>query len=100
MKNRRILHTLSEVYNILNDKSPRYLTSLFSNISAIHGHNTRQRELLYVPARRTTKSHYSFMSQAPILYNALPDHVKNCDSMKSFKLQCKKYLLISQMSQD
>ena len=99
MKNRRHLHMYTEIYKISNNMSPSYLSQSFSNVTSIHRYNTRQRELIYVPAVRTTTRYKCFMSQAPIGFNALPDHIRVSSTIKKFKIQCRQFLFSLQNAQ-
>ncbi len=98
MEKRRLLHMLSEVYKIYNNLSANYLK--FNTTSDIHNYSTRQADHIYIPMRRTAISTNSFMSRGPVLYNNLPDNIKQMSSLMKFKQACKKYLLLLQMPSD
>ena len=97
MNNRRRLHLLVESYKISNSISAPYLS--FNTISNVHTYNTRQMNNIYVPMRRTTISAKSFMSQAPLMFNALPDDIKTQTTLPSFKKKCRSYLFALQNTQ-
>ncbi len=94
MSNRRLLHIYVEVYKITNKLSANYLT--FPTVSNVHDYSTRQTGHIYVAMRRTTSSSQSFMARAPLLFNDLPNDIKQCTSVAQFKKQCKNYLMTNQ----
>ena len=97
IKNRQLLHSHLQVFKIIHNLSPEYLS--FDTVSNVHQHNTRQSDQLYVSTRRTSRSSHSFMSRAPLWYNCLPNDVKSCNSINTFKQKCKHYLLSLQAAQ-
>ena len=97
MGNRRKLHACTNVYNILNNNAPEYITSEINLVSDIHTYNTRQRSRIYVDTRRTAMGFKSFMSHAPLLFNALPSCITNLSNVNSFKSKYKNYLLSIQV---
>ena len=96
MSNRRMLHAFTTIHKIINKQCPLYLSRSFNLVSEYHNYNTRQQEHLYVDTRRTALGQKSFMSSAPVMYNNLPDNVKNSTTLKSFKFNCQKHLFSAQ----
>ena len=82
------------VFKILNNLAPYYLTSLlvlkYQPARLLRSSN---RLLLQVPFVNTVAyGHRSFSYYAPIVWNSLPDHIKNSKSVSTFK-QCLKTFL-------
>ena len=99
MSNRRLLHSFTELFKINNNLSPSYLSSLICGVSDVHDHNTRQRGFLYGRTSRTTTTNKSFFFKIPVLFNALPNYVKQASSVSSFKTKCRNYLMSTQFTQ-
>ena len=74
-------------YKALNDLTPEYVSNMLKPVSQTHGLNLRSSENgdLYVPLSRTTLYSGAFSCSAPKLWNALPQSVKSCDTLNSFK---------------
>ena len=95
MNERRKLHCLTMMYKILNGNAPNYLKDMFTLQNEIHNSNTRssRRNLIWVDKGITSKVHRnSFKFYAPTQYNKLPEEIKNCNSVASFKSNLSKYL--------
>ena len=80
-------------YKCMHNQAPRYLSALFRKRSTIHSHNTRYNNNLQIPRLRTAFAQNSFHYRAVSIWNSLPEHLKNCNSVKLFKLRLKSALL-------
>lgn len=78
-------------YRAVNNLSPEYITQLLKPVSEVHPRNLRSSEngSLYVPKARTALYDSSFSCSAPRLWNALPQTVKSCGSLPTFKQSLK-----------
>jgi hypothetical protein len=86
MKNRRYLHSLCYIYKILNTKAPKYLYD-----KLLHSKNTRN-NLITVPLHSSALRGNSFFVIGPILWNKLPNLIKNLGYI-GFQESCRSFLL-------
>ena len=94
MNNRRIVHSLSMLYKIINKLAPEYLYRRIATRSSFHNHNTRIRLALDVRNVRSSKKKNSFFINIPKLYNEISLHLElPCKTILTFKNKCKKYYL-------
>ena len=95
IRDRRNLHTLSLLYNILNNPlSPSYLVSRFTELSA-HGLDLRSANLLTLLIPRHSSAFYenSFTVFAAKLWNNLDTDTRKSPSIHVFKSRLKKSYL-------
>ena len=79
-----------EIYKILNDMGPRYLSYLFSK--SITPYQSRDDNKLIQPLKRTTSFRIkSFAYFGTYLWNMLPQHIKNLVSLYNFKSLIRKW---------
>ena len=80
-----------EIYNILNDMGPDYLSCLFSKSNTPY--QLRDDNKLIQPLKRTTTFGIkSFAYFGTHLWNMLPNHIKNSVSLYDFKSLIRKWL--------
>ena len=80
-------------FKTLNDLAPYCLTSLLLKYQPARLLHSSNRLLLQVPSVNTVAyGHHSFSYYAPIIWNSLPDHIKNSESVSTFQ-QCLKTFL-------
>ena len=87
-----VYHSVVMVYKVMQTESPRYLFSMFSNK---YNCDTRHaRRALLRPTRdcELELSEESFRWRAARAFNALPLSVRNASSMKTFKIEVKKWV--------
>jgi hypothetical protein len=70
----------------------RYSQSLELNAN-VHNHNTRRKMDIHIKSHRTNLHKNSVVNMGSIIYNKLPDHMKEIDS-KVFKKKLKSFLLL------
>lgn len=87
------LHFASLIFKIIRLQTPSYLFEKLIPRSDIHNRYTRHRGLYQVPRHGTAAFQRSFSYNAPHIFNSLPDHVKNCPSIATFKHRFRRYLL-------
>ena len=84
------LKILLLTFKSLNDLAPYYLTSLLSKCRPARLLRSSNRVLLQVRSVNTVAyGHRSFSYYAPIIWNSLPYHIKNSESVSTFKQRLK-----------
>ncbi len=83
------------VYKCRNGLNPQYLCDTFNANHDIHNHNTRNASLRVTKhtKARTAYYHGSFALSGQRLWNELPNNIKLCTSLSSFKNALYKYLI-------
>ena len=81
------------VYNIMNKRVPHWLLTL-PRMGDVNEHivNTRQQQQLYVPRYHTCLGEKSLTVVGPSLWNILPTHLRDANSLSSFKRCLKAHL--------
>ena len=82
-------------FKVLNNLTPQYL-NVFKLVSQISTRTTRQSissTLLYIPNVRTEYYKRYFSIPSAILWNELPESVRNCSSLASFKSNYLQYYM-------
>ena len=87
LNERRILHSLSLLYNILKHSSPSYLASRFHRLSSYHTLDTRsqQNSLLSIPQHRTSLYSDSYTISVVRCWNSLPEEIRGRRNLEAFK---------------
>ena len=87
--------TATLVYKSLNDLTPPYMKELFVPLDQISSRNTRfsERNKLYIPKRNLCVSWRSLRYNGAVVFNSLPSHIQNCDTLSSFKNCSFKYFM-------
>ena len=94
MKNRRLLHNLTLMFLIKNQKAPMYLCRRIKFHNQTHGHFTRNRENIDPPFARTKVRCMSFFIHISKKFNELCNHIDVTNiSVATFKKRCATYLL-------
>ena len=97
MKNRRMLHNLSLMFKIQNNKAPKYLRDRILMHRDVHSHFTRNRLNIDPPFARSKVRSMSFFIYISKKYNLLSQNINtNNISLFTFRINCKKYLLNQQ----
>ena len=85
--------TLSSLYILeMTCFLKRYCQSLELN-ATFHKHNTRRKMDIHIKSHRTNLYKNSVINMGSIIYNKLPNHLKEIDSFKDFKRKLKLFLL-------
>ena len=86
-------HTLVAVYKCTHGLVPSYLHNTFMQISIIHSYSTRQANLahLYTRQPKLTNFKRSFTHGGATLWNELPEHIRNTESLNYFKIKLKTF---------
>lgn len=84
---------LNMVHRIINCETPVYLINYFNRVNGVHSYSTRRSSTDLVLYRFNTQlGKRSFLYSGAVLWNNLPDNIKNKVSNGAFKLAVKKWL--------
>ena len=83
----------SLTYKCVNNLAPDYLCNKLIKRSSIHDRRTRTHDSLQIPLFKTAAGQRSFTYRAVHIWNNLDKNLKDCSSLKIFKVALKKYLL-------
>ena len=89
---RRNYQTCLQVFKCLNGLAPAYLLNKFSLSRDFHSHNTRNKDLIRLPRAKTSKFQTSFYYNGAKLWNTLPPHITQENTLSLFKKNLKKHL--------
>ena len=96
MKQRRMLHSLTIMFKILTDRAPEYLRDSITLIDEMQALNTRgQTETNNIWIGKDIRSKIrrnSFIFYTSRLYNEIPENIRKCKSVPSFKLKLTEFL--------
>ena len=85
---------LSVVHNISNHRAPRYLQNQFTPVSESHNHRTRGSVANFrLPRLHTKLGKSAFIYKGVKDWNDLPTTMKQSQSLPSFKIKVKKWLM-------
>ncbi|XP_059904412.1 uncharacterized protein LOC132454883 [Gadus macrocephalus] len=85
--------TLLLTYKALHNLAPSYLCDLLQEYTPSRSLRSTSAGLLCIPTSRlTTMGARSFSCSAPRLWNSLPPHIKQSDTITTFKSQLKTHL--------
>ena len=86
---------LITVFKCLNDLAPHYFSDSFVYVSDVHNRVTRQTNIgdLYVFNATTAYMQKSLQYSGSLLWNRLPQHIRNATNLNIFKRLCKSWLL-------
>ena len=85
LSTRRQIHKCVLVFKCLNNLVPEFLSGYFVRNTSIHSYNTRRKNNLHLPKPNLSLGKRSFMYSGSLLYNSLPDKIKNTVSLTKFK---------------
>ena len=97
MSNRRLHHSLSMVYKIINNLVPAYLIDPITSIIRPNYYDTRNKNLP-IPFSQSHIKSSSFYCSSINRYNSLPNTIKSSSSLNVFKSNVKLYLKSMQHS--
>jgi len=82
-------------YKIVHSGDHKYFSNIVSGLAPTHGYSTRftANSLLNTPHLTKTKCQKLFLFQSVSLWNRLPESLKSCQSLLSFKRGLKKHIL-------
>ena len=84
---RRLKHVCVMTYKILNNLAPKQLLRMFKKVSDISSRSTRSSDkaLLYIDKPRLEISKRRFGYRAAIIWNTLPQEIRQAPSVEHFK---------------
>ena len=82
---------LNLVYNVINDRAPRYLSNFINVSCKQHGIKIDQVLSLYVPYGKSF-GQTSFYYTGTIAWNELPQHIQRILNISQFKCLVKRFL--------
>ncbi len=85
LQQRRDIHKCILVYKCRMGLAPQYLCDMFIANNNNHSNNTRNATQLRATITRTAYYYRSFTASGLNLWNSLPNHIKECTSLSSFK---------------
>ena len=82
------------VFNCIHGNAPRYLSDSIDMTSHMHDRNTRlnMSSDVNVPLGRTHYMHSSFIYRGAVVWNALPNAVKDSGSLYAFRINLKRHI--------
>ena len=86
------------MFKCMNDLAPEYLLELFQKSSSINTYSLRSSTCnnIHVQRARTNFGQRTFQYSGIMLWNSLPQDLKSCNNIISFKKKCAAYLLNKQ----
>ncbi|KAJ4440944.1 hypothetical protein ANN_10793 [Periplaneta americana] len=95
LDNKRNLHSLLFLFEILNSSIPSYLLSRFTYLSSHHNLNRRSRRetILTIPSHRTSSYSSSFTIALPRLWNSLSTGIRDCRTKIEYKCKLTRHLV-------
>ena len=80
------------VYKSLNGLAPDYLRSKFVDRSSVTSYSLRDTECkLTIPFPRTNHRKNSFSYNGAVLWNGLPNELRQAQTLRSFRAGCKRF---------
>ena len=80
-------------FKCMNGLAPSYLCDKFITRSEIHNANTRHNNKLDIPIYKLASGQRTFLYRAVVLWNELPDSIKNSENLIHFKSKYNRILL-------
>ena len=81
--NRLRLHIFA--FKLCNSLYPKVMTETLMYVSDLHSHNTRQSANIYLPKHRTNFRIQTVHYQASVIWNSLPQKLRNAQSLNVYK---------------
>lgn len=89
---RRTLHVANMVHKILNNEAPPYLCDLIT----INTNNTRSSNKLIIKKPNNNFQKTSFNISSPVLWNKIPEEIRNVTDYFDFKFSFNNHILLTQ----
>ena len=83
LQERRYIHSLVLLYNILNTPTPTYISTRFHYY--LPTMTSRHDPFLSMPSRRTSQYTSSFTATVSRSWNSLPSSLRNCQNIPQYK---------------
>jgi len=90
--------TAQKLFKVLRTEQHPYFFQIVEDLIPQHDHNTRfsERDVFNLPALSKTKCQKGFLYQAINIWNDLPEDLKACSSLGTFRHSLKRELLLRQ----
>ena len=89
------LQTAIFMFKLKQNLLPSKFQSMFQRNEEIHSHNTRNSCNFHLFNPKTSLAHRSIRHSGPDIWHSLPEEIKKCSSLYSFKATLKKHILSS-----
>ena len=83
------------MYSYTKGSLPSAFSNYFSLNNSIHKHYTRSSEKFHMKFTRTNYGRFSIKYKGPMIWNTLPDVLKNIKSLQMFKKRIKNFCVKS-----
>ena len=92
LNSQRQMHRAIMVYKSLNGIAPQYLRDKFVDRNNISNYSLRDAvNKLAIPLPHTNIMKNSFSYSGAVLWNSLPAEMRQANSLRTFRLDCKNY---------
>ena len=93
LADRRRFHTACLMFKCIHGIAPNYLSDQVTLLSEVSPYNTRRANSLDVIVPTVNKSIFkrSLSYNGAIIWNSIPDSIRNADDLQSFKLKYKRF---------
>ena len=81
------------MYSYTKGSLPSAFSNYFSSNNTIHKHHTRSSEKFHKKFTRTNYGRFSITYKGPMIWNSLPDVLKNMKSLQMFRKEFKTFVL-------
>ena len=79
-------------FKVLENNQPTYLSELLHRHAPVRTLRSAGKNLLVVPNIKSANGRRSFCFAAPVIWNSLPEHIRNSSSLTVFRKQLKTHL--------
>lgn len=87
------VNALIFIHKIRLNIVPEYFNNVIIQFRDIHYHNTRFKNNISLEYKNTKRGQNNLFFKAALIYNKLPESIKDIDSVKKFSLKLKEYYL-------
>ena len=81
------------MYQCIHQEVPEIFLNLFQTNDDVHDYNTCQSQQLHVPYGRLDVRRFSFKVHGAHVWNTIPDHIKNVQTIHTFKQLLRNHLI-------
>jgi len=91
--------TAIKLFKIICLSEHQYFAAAYENLLPVHNHGTRFNNNINfnLPFRSKTKCQRSFFYQSILIWNSLPEDVRNCSTLVRFRRELRMHLISEQM---
>ena len=96
LNERHNFHLASMVYKCYTGSVPPYLLNCFTPLNSVHSHNTRLSKAngVFINHASHRSATRKFVHRGSVLWNRLPQHLKQAADFKSFKAKYRSYFWV------